>query len=317
LELANQFSYLVEYPYGCTEQTISVAFPQLYYADLADMMNTGKNNKGAATFNVQEAIKKIKLRQLYNGAITLWDGERTEHWWASVYAAHFLIEAQKAGYNVDRNMLSVLLNYINNRLRTKEIITYYYNQSLQKKIAPKEVAYSLYVLALAGRPNVSSMNYYKANTTLLALDSRYLLAAAFATAGDKVRFKEVLPASFTGEVSVAQTGGSFYSDIRDESIALNVLIDVDPSNAQIALMARHVTDKLKQRTWYTTQESAFSFLALGKLARSTNSSTITASVLVNGKEVGMVNGNHLKLSDKQLNGTGIDIITKGSGRLYY
>jgi alpha-2-macroglobulin len=317
LELANQFAYLVEYPYGCTEQTVSTAFPQLYYGDLADLLNTGKASKASANFNIQEAIRKIKLRQLHTGAITLWDGEGSEHWWVSVYAAHFLIEAQKAGYDVDKRMLDVLLNYLNYRLRNRETINYYYNQNQQKKIAPKEVAYSLYVLALASRANISVMNYYKANTSLLALDSRYLLSAAYAVAGDKEKFKELLPSSFSGEISVAQTGGSFYSDIRDESIALNVLVDVDPANAQIASMAKHVTDKLKQRSWYSTQESAFSFLALGKLARASNKSSATATVTVNGKAVGTMNGGSIKLDAKKMGGNQADIAVKGDGRVYY
>ena len=317
LELTNQFAYLVEYPYGCTEQTVSAAFPQLYYGDLADLLNTGKASKASANYNIQEAIRKIKLRQLYNGGITLWDGEGTEHWWASVYAAHFLIEAQKAGYDVDKSLLQTLLNYLNNKLRNRETIMYYYNQNQQKKIAPKEVAYSLYVLALAARPNISVMNYYKANIALLALDSHYLLSAAYAVAGDKTKFRELLPASFSGEVSVAQTGGSFYSDIRDESIALNVLIDADAANAQIPVMAGHVVEKLKQRTWYSTQESAFSFLALGKLAKASNKSTVTAAINVNGKAVGTMTAGSVKLNAKQLGGNAVDIATKGDGRLYY
>ena len=317
LQLANQFAYLVEYPYGCTEQTVSTAFPQLYYGDLADLLNTGKTNKASANANIQEAIRKIKLRQLYNGGITLWDGEGTEHWWASVYAAHFLIEAQKAGYDVDNGLLQTLLNYLNNKLRNRETITYYYNQKEQKKIAPKEVAYSLYVLAIANRPNVSVMDYYKANPALLALDSRYLLSAAYAVAGDKARFRELLPASFSGEESVAQTGGSFYSDIRDESIALNVLIDVDPANQQVPVMAKHVVDKLKQRTWYSTQESAFSFLAMGKLARAANKSTVTATISTSGKTAGTLNSGSVQLNAKQLGGNTVDIITKGDGSLYY
>ncbi|HSC36759.1 MAG TPA: hypothetical protein VLD19_02765, partial [Chitinophagaceae bacterium] len=317
LELASQFSYLVEYPYGCTEQTVSVAFPQLYYGDLADLLNTGKAGKASANYNVQEAIRKIKLRQLYNGGITLWDGENTEHWWASVYAAHFLCEAQKAGYDVDKSLTETLLNYLNSRLRNRNTITYYYNQGQQKQIAPKEVAYSLYVLALAGRPNVSVMNYYKANPGLLALDSRYLLSAAYSVAGDKSRYKELLPSSFTGEVSVAQTGGSFYSDIRDEGIALNALLDVDPNNPQVGTMSRHVVNKLKQRTWYSTQESAFGFLALGKIARANNKSTVTATISVNGKTVGNLSSGAVKLSAKQLGGNEVDIATKGEGSLYY
>ena len=317
LELAKQFQFLVEYPYGCTEQTVSVAFPQLYYGDLADLLNTGKAGKASANYNIQEAIKKIKLRQLYNGGVTLWDGEGAEHWWASVYAAHFLIEAQKAGYDVDKGLLETLLNYLNNKLRNRETIVYYYNQNQQKKIAPKEVAYSLYVLSLAGRPNISAMNYYKANTSLLALDCRYLLSAAYALAGDKNKFKELLPTSFSGEVSVAQSGGSFYSDIRDEAIALNVLIDVDPTNPQIGTMARHVIDKLKQRYWYSTQESAFTFLAQGKLAKAANKSTVSASISVNGKSVATMNGGTVRLTAKQLGGNNISINTSGTGQLYY
>ena len=127
--------------------------------------------------------------------------------------------------------------------------------------------YGLYVLALSGRPNVSVMNYYKSNPSLLSLDCKYLLSAAYALAGDKNSFKQFLPTQFAGEESVAQTGGSFYSDIRDESLALNVLVDVDPNNAQIPLMAKHVSDKLKQRYWFSTQELAFSLLHWEKLQK--------------------------------------------------
>jgi alpha-2-macroglobulin len=316
LELGKQLRYLVEYPYGCTEQTISIAFPQLYYGDLADQM---KNDKGKsnANWNVQEAIRKIKMRQLYNGAITLWDGEGSEHWWATVYAGHFLIEAQKAGFEVDKSILSGILNYLNNRLKNKETILYYYNQSQNKKIAPKEVPYSLYVLALAGKPNVSAMNYYKSNPSLLSLDCKYLLSVAYAVAGDKAKFRELLPTSFSGEVSVAQTGGSFYSDIRDEAISLNALLDADPTNPQIPVMAKHLGDKLKQRQWYSTQECSFNFLALGKMARAANKATVTADIKVGGKTVGSVEGGAIKLSAKQLGGTNIEIASKGEGRLYY
>jgi uncharacterized protein YfaS (alpha-2-macroglobulin family) len=137
LELGKQLSYLVQYPYGCTEQTVSSAFPQLYFGDLAELVQL-KGYKAASLSYVQEAIRKIKLRQLYNGAITLWDGEGEAHWWASVYAAHFLWEAKKAGFDVDDKMLQSLFTYLINRLRNKETISYYYNQDKQKKIAPKK-----------------------------------------------------------------------------------------------------------------------------------------------------------------------------------
>lgn len=317
IEVGDQLNYLVQYPYGCTEQTVSAAFPQLYFGDLADAMKKSKSSASTAVANINEAIRKIKMRQLYNGSVTLWDDEGTANWWATVYAAHFLIEARKAGYDVDNSLTETMLGYLTTRLKTKETIDYFYNRTLNKKIAPKEVAYSLYVLALANRPQISVMNYYKSNPQMLALDSKYLLAAAYAQSGDKKSFAAMLPTAFIGEVSVAQTGGSFYSDVRDESIALNVLIDVDPGNIQIPIMAKHIAGYLKQRVWLSTQERAFGFLSLGKLARTAAKSNVTADVKVNGKTVGTFNGGDLKLSAKQLGGSNVQIATVGSGRLYY
>jgi uncharacterized protein YfaS (alpha-2-macroglobulin family) len=317
MENAKYLSQLIQYPYGCTEQTVSTAFPQLYYGDLADLLHMSKAYKASANYNIQEAIRKIKMRQLYNGAVTLWDNEDKENWWVTIYAAHFLLEAKKSGFDIDKSLLETMLSYINNRLKKKETITYYYNRNQNKKIAPKEVAYGLYVLALAGEPNVSTMNYYKSNPQWLSLDCKYLLSAAYALSGDKNSFKQFLPTQFAGEESVAQTGGSFYSDIRDEAIALNVLIDADPSNQQIPLMAKHVSEKLNHRYWWSTQELAFSFIALGKINREALKSDVTADIKVNGKSVANMNGNSVKLTSQQLKGTNIEIATKGNGKLYY
>ena len=317
MELAGHLRYLVQYPYGCTEQTISAAFPQLYYADMSDLLQLNRRNKTNANTNIIEAIRKIKMRQLYTGAVTLWDGEGKEDWWTTVYAAHFLLEAKKAGFDIDNSLIETMLGYLNSRLKSKETVMYYFNRNQNKKIAPKEVAYSLYVLALANRANVPAMNYYKSNPAILALDSRYLLSAAYATAGDKKSFTSMLPASFSGEESVPQTGGSYYSDVRDEAIALNALIDTDPGNGQIPVMAKHVADKLKARYYLSTQERAFSFLALGKLAKAANASTATAEIRVNGKTIAKIDGGQWTGDTKALGGTNVEIVTKGNGRLYY
>jgi len=149
------------------------------------------------------------------------------------------------------------------------------------------------------------------------LDSRYLLSAAYAKAGDKKSFLALLPATFSGEESVAQTGGSYYSDIRDEAIALNALIDVDPGNAQIPVMAKHVSDKLKSREWLNTQERAFAFLALGKLARASNRSDAAAIIKVNGKLVVKAENGQWHGGMDALKGTNLEIETSGNGRLYY
>lgn len=82
-------------------------------------------------------------------------------------------------------------------------------------------------------------------------------------------------------------------------------------------MAQHVSNKLKTRQWLSTQERAFAFLALGKLARSANNSDATAEIRVNGKTIAKVDGGQWRGDMKVLGGTNVEISTKGTGRLYF
>jgi alpha-2-macroglobulin len=317
LQFAEHLEYLVQYPHGCTEQIVSAAFPQLYFGDISEMMQNDETGQSFANANVQEAIRSIKMRQLYSGGLTLWESGGQEHWWASAYATHFLLEAKQAGYEVDKDLLNNLLDYLKSKVKQRNYVSYFYNRNENKRIAPKEMAYSLFVLAVANKSDISTMNYYKQRPEELAIDSRFLLSAAYAIAGDKQKFREMLPSSFSGEEANPETGGSFASAIRDEGVALYAIMEADPGNPLIGTMANHLGAQLKARNYLSTQERAFAFLCLGKLAKQAATSTVAGVVKVDGKTVGTVNSNTLKLNDKQLNGKQIEISTSGTGKLYY
>ncbi len=315
IKFSKHLDYLLGYPYGCVEQTISKAFPQLYYADLVKSL--GKKSTGDPNYYIKEAIRKLQLMQLYNGAMSYWPGYGQETWWGSVYAAHFLVEAQKAGYQVDKTMLDKLYKYLKTKLKNRKTINYRYNGTLNKKIAPKEVAYSLYVMALMGKPNISTMNYYKSRRDLLSLDSKYLLAAAYALAGDKKKYAQILPPAYAGETSNKVSGGSFYSPIRDLAISLYALLEVDPDNQEIGSMARALAENMHAARWMNTQERVFAFLAMGKIAQNASKADLTAKIMVNNRLISTYKKGTLSLSSKQLVGDNINVTTKGKGKLYY
>ena len=60
IESAEQLRYLVQYPYGCTEQIISAAFPQLYYSDLAQKKSR-KTVRKQCKSNILEAITENQI----------------------------------------------------------------------------------------------------------------------------------------------------------------------------------------------------------------------------------------------------------------
>jgi uncharacterized protein YfaS (alpha-2-macroglobulin family) len=95
IEFNKNLDYLLGYPHGCLEQTVSKAFPQLYFEDLLKEMNRGGDGKLAA-YHVEQAIQKLQLMQLYNGGFAYWPGTGNESWWSSAFATHFLVEAKKS-----------------------------------------------------------------------------------------------------------------------------------------------------------------------------------------------------------------------------
>lgn len=323
IEFAKNLDYLVRYPYGCLEQTVSAAFPQLYLADITKLFPvvSGRNfnDGGSPGYNVQQAILKIEAMQLYNGGLSLWPQGGSADWWSTAYAAHFLIEAKAAGYEVNRKMLDATLKYLAQRVKEREMETYFYmenNVSKSRNVPRREILYSIYILALADMAPVSTMNYYKSFSANLTSEGRYLLASAYMLAGDVKSYRKVLPNVFGTEKAINEFGGSYASYLRDRSIALNALLQTDPDNPQVGELLKSISTEMKNARYYSTQETAFALLAIGKHARKAKLSDITAQVVVEGKPAG-----EYKNKDKQLaadiNNKSVTITASGKGTLYY
>ena len=256
--------------------------------------------------------------QLADGSIAYWQGGTYTNWWGSVYAAHFLIEARKAGFGVSENVLSKLLNYLLGKARsnsTYDYVTYSNNMRTIRKIANKEILYSLYVLALAGKSDVSTMNYYKARPHLLTNDTWYLLAGSYALAGQWNTYYEMIPKEYTPEKTIRLTGGCFDSEIRANAIMLNVLLEVQPTNDQIPYIIKHLSQMADQM--YSTQERSFTFLALGKAAKMNANTKMNVKVIADNKTIKTFNGTDITFDLPENVGNNISLSGTGTGAVYY
>lgn len=317
VEFADDLDYLLAYPHGCVEQTVSRAFPQLYYREIAEAIMKKGSGADQSRTNVIAAIQRLQTMQTYQGGLTFWPQSGYVSWWGSVYAAHFLTEAQKAGYYVPQTMLDKLYNYLAEQTEDVKPEIYYYNSNQRREVIPRELPYSLFVLALAGKPQRSVMNYYRARRGKLTLEGQYMLASSYALVGDMGRYKEILPQAYAGEEAVSTLGGSFASAIRNEALALYMLLEVQPDNSQVSVMAKHISEALKSGRYLNTQERAFSFIALGKLSSKTAGTNIYADILIGGKKLGAFDGSKAFTYSTDQPDADFSINTKGNGKLYY
>jgi len=318
IKFVKHLKYLVGYPYGCIEQTVSKVFPQLYFGEIAKLAAPELFRTTNPAYFVKEGIKKIESMQLWDGSLAYWQGGEYTSWWGSVYAAHFLIEAKKAGFAVSESVLVQLLKYIEKEAKerkTYDYVTYQGNRRSVKKIAAKEILYSLYVLALAGQGDIATMNYYQAKPHLLTGDTKYLLAGAYALMGKWNSYHTTIPQGYDPEVTDTQTGGCFDSEIRANAIMLNVLLEVDPTNTMIPLITKHLAQKAERI--YSTQERSFVFLGLGKAAKRNAESNMKVDILIDGKVAATTDNRDLTFDAKELNTGKVSIKAQGSGETYF
>lgn len=113
-------NYLNNYPYGCTEQLVSKAFP------LLAMFNQPGFNADIKTITdkIQQTIQMLGQRQMSSGGFNYWPetGTSQSNDFASVYAMHFLTEAKSLGYNVPNDIFSAGIGFLKD-LTTQDVST--------------------------------------------------------------------------------------------------------------------------------------------------------------------------------------------------
>lgn len=101
-------SYLKGFPYGCTEQLISQAFPAIVLRHRPEFGYSPKKVRDS----MANTIRVLRSRQNAAGAFGFWAANSHVSDWQTVYAMHFLTEAKEKGYPVPQDMLNRGFSYL-------------------------------------------------------------------------------------------------------------------------------------------------------------------------------------------------------------
>ncbi|MFZ4520905.1 MAG: alpha-2-macroglobulin family protein [Bacteroidales bacterium] len=269
LNLEKRLSYLIHYPYGCIEQTVSAAFPQLYLSGLVELSDASKKEIDA---NIRAAIQRLKSFQVQNGGFSYWPGDRYADDWGTSYAGHFLLEAEKKGYTLPVNLLNAWKEFQRQKAVSWYFDANYYNNDLSQ-------TYRLYTLAMAKVPELGAMNKILENWKI-SVPARWQLAAAYMLAGKRevaVKLVNTLPTFVSTYRELCNTYGS---DLRDKAMIVDALCLLD-MKVKAAPMVKEISAVLCGEDWYSTQSTSCALQAIARYTGTSSGSGIHASLRVN------------------------------------
>jgi uncharacterized protein YfaS (alpha-2-macroglobulin family) len=271
IDFNRRLQYLITYPHGCVEQTTSSVFPQLFLADVADISSSRQSD---IQRNVAAGINRLSGFQLANGGFVYWPGNTIADDWGTSYAGHFLIEAEKKGYVLPVSFKNKWISYQQKEARSWRFYPQYGNDLAQ--------AYRVYTLALAGVPDLSSMNRLR-ETAGISNESRLRLAAAYVLAGQKSAGEMLLGKSVIDEVYNPNNYYYYYGSAeRNRAMTLETLVLLGQKQKAFA-MALKLAKSMSSAEWMSTQTTAYCLYSMSKFARNNGSKGIDVQFSKDGK----------------------------------
>ncbi|MFR9165823.1 MAG: alpha-2-macroglobulin family protein [Dysgonomonas sp.] len=311
VDLNKNLAYLLEYPHGCSEQVTSKVFPLLY---ITNFKKFSDKETEKIKYNINEGIKILSARQLGDGGIAYWPGNTYPTEWVTTYAGHFLIEAQRLGYNVPNSVISKWKQFQKKTAQSwnrQDLYSSYYNYSM----SDLQQAYRLYTLALAGNPELGAMNRLK-EMNGLSVQARWRLAAAYAVAGKKQAANELIAKAPDNVDKYSSSNNTYGDSYRDLAMIMETQLLLGRTDRALHL-ATKVSENLSSY-YISTQSAAYSLIAMSKLAEKMGKGAISFEWTLNGvkQQAGTSGQVFQEIAIKPQDSINVQFTNKGQGELY-
>ncbi len=252
-------AYLNSFPYACTEQLVSQAFPAIV---LKTRPEFGPAHRNAAE-NLDRVITVLRARQTAEGSFGFWAANSHVSDYASIYALHFLTEAKEKGVAVPQELLTRGISYLHAvaksgsdtlaRARTRAYAVYLLTRN--------GVVTTDYVTAMREQlDNTKALKKWKKDLTGTYLAATYKLLKLDGKAGS------LISDSRLGQV-VESDYGNFYDGLVHDSQYLYILARHFPERFQ-DIKGKDINSIVQgvSSGGYNTISSAYTVLAMDAYA---------------------------------------------------
>jgi uncharacterized protein YfaS (alpha-2-macroglobulin family) len=257
--------YLEHYPYECIEQTVSRFLPNVMtYRALRDL---GIEDEELATRLPQQvsiALQRIYTEQHYDGGWGWWLNDNSNAF-LTAYVLLGLNEAKRADFAVDQEVMDRAAKFLGGSLKRPAELKELYQANTQ--------AFILYVLAECGKGDLGrSVALYERRDILSNYGKAYLAMTLGLLAPEQRERVDAILSDLTSAAVLSATGAhweeetadywTMNTDTRSTAIVLAALARLAPDSGLAPNVVRWLMVARKEGHWLSTQETAWSLIAL-------------------------------------------------------
>jgi len=272
---------LLDYPYGCTEQTLSAAYPfVLIEPDQAKAWGLPPQTREVRAQRVAAAVARLAGTQKSTGGFTLW-GDGAPDAWLSSYVLGFLQDARQQGFSVPESMGKQTQTWLLSQLQsaasyfptlpkmTRGPNGTYASRDLEllrnshRRFA--DLAFASYVLARDNQAPLSTLRVLADRYSDRAMSPLPLvhLSLALRAMGDAARADKMLDEAMKRPYGSEGNEwlGDYGSTVRDLSMTYALLAEAKVEHPRRELLLNDIAQRLAGRRYLSTQEQISVFRA--------------------------------------------------------
>jgi len=267
--MLGSLEYLAQYPYGCTEQTMSAFLPDVILQ--RTMKELGIRNarlEEELPDMVSKGLFRLYRLQLEDGGWSWCEYGKADPW-MTAYVCYGLLTARNAGFVVNNDVLSRGLG------KLAELVK-------RPKLDVGTKAYGYYVLALAERGDKETESWPARQLTRISriqdLDVHTLAITTLGLAHvglidqaqtmlKRLWSRAIAEPSF---VHWEDNKNRVASDVETTALALQATLKVNPKDLRVNRVIRWLMTRRQGNCWYSTRDTAMTLYAMADYLKSTH-----------------------------------------------
>lgn len=290
---------LIEYPYGCLEQTTSRLIPLVAVEELAKSLKLAGLDGPSLQGFIRAGLAKVQRFQTEEGGFSLWVGGAPELY-VTAFALWGLKVASDAGHKVPPAVVSRGVGWLRRQLGTD--VKAGQGEPVHNELGELgSRAFALHVLGMLEKPESGYANRLLEKKAALPRFGKAFLARALALdlgaqhpavtglldelAGAAVTKGKAGTNVLIPEPNHDDLAWYMSDDVRTTAIATDAFLDLRPSEPLLPKLVRGLFAERREGRWATTQDNLYALVALTHYVKSRAAGSVSVVASLGDKQV--------------------------------